>query len=687
MSRDNFFSCLSESQAAHLRRAGFGSAMDLLLHFPRRHEDWQNNTPVSNFQNGTVVLAEGEIVDVRIIPIRRRGRHLLASLKNDENQQINLRFFHVTQPLRSSLFVGRRLRARGVVRLTRNGWEMAHPKLQSLNVTAAMETIYPAVKGITPKRLRELIAKALSTTDLSPTAPPCDDFAGGGWTVQQALTAVHTPLSTADESFPPEEHPAWRRLRFEELLAHQLVLRWSYYYRLSGAPPLTPPAGWDDKFNAALPFSLTKAQQRTCEEITADLAMTRPMRRLLQGDVGSGKTVVAAYACLLAIKCGYTAAVMAPTEILAEQHYLAFSKLYESARVSCELLTGDVRGKRRIEALRRLQFGISSMVVGTHALFQEDINLPRLAVTVVDEQHRFGVTQRRAFANKGAGSHRLMMSATPIPRTLAMSMFSDMDVSVLDEKPAGRKPVKTVLADRARRLDVLARVAAHVDGGGRAYWVCPFIEESETAETADVQTLAAEAEAAYPQMGVRLLHGRMKPAEKNTVMDDFRAGKFGLLVATTVVEVGVDVPQADVMVIEGGERMGLSQLHQLRGRVGRGERDGVCVILYQSPLSEVSQRRLSIIRDTEDGFEIARQDLALRGPGEWLGGRQSGLPLLRVARLLEDDDITAAARRVAEEMLKHDKRLCVRHVRRWLGGRLSLLAAGVRQRKQETNNQ
>ena len=642
--------------------------MDLLLHFPRRHEDWLNAVPVSNLKSGAVALVEGELVDVRTTPARGGKQHLLAVLEDAEGGEVTLRFFHVTPGLRSSMHAGRRLRARGTARFLRSGWEMAHPKLQSQNAEAQVAAVYPAVKPLNSAQLRRLVARALQTADLTPTASPCAEFDGGDWTAKDALTAAHAPSAEDDASPPPDDHPAWRRLRYEELLAHQIVLRRRYHRRGEDAPALAPPPGWDAAFRAGLPFSLTAAQRRTVAEILADIARPRPMRRLLQGDVGSGKTVVAAVACLCAAKSGQTAAFMAPTEILAEQHFQTLSTLLEPARVNCELLTGAIRGRQRKDALNRLEFGIAAVAVGTHTLFQENISLPRLAVAVIDEQHRFGVEQRRAFTRKGGGAHQLMMSATPIPRTLAMSMFADMDVSVLDEKPGGRQPVRTLLIDAARRGEVLARIARHVVAGGRAYWVCPRVEESEDAELSDVQTLAAEAQAAHPQMGVGILHGRMKPAEKKTVMDDFRAGQFGLLVATTVIEVGVDVPQADVMVIERGDRMGLSQLHQLRGRVGRGRRRGVCLLMYRPPLSAEAHTRLSVIKKTTDGFEVARQDLALRGPGELLGSRQSGLPELRVARFAEEPEIINAARKTAEHMLQNDKRGCVRHVRRWFGG-------------------
>lgn len=656
--------CLPPPLRAAVRKAGFASLMDLLLHFPLRHEDWQTAQGIADLRKGEVALVEGEIIEAMAVPARGR-RHFLARLRDANGDVITLRFFNFTPGLAHFLEVGRQLRARGKASFSpRNGWEIAHPKF-STRQADTVRTIYPATKNLTSAQLQNLIGKVLAQLELPALLPPhLADFAGGDLSLMDALRAVHQPAQDGESPLPPE-HPAWRRLRFEELTAHQAVLRRRYYRRRPEALAVTPPADWQQQLAAALPFSLTRAQQQAVEDIRQDMQRPYPMRRLLQGDVGSGKTAVAAAACYLAVLAEHTAAFMAPTEILAEQHYETLSKLFAPLHIQCELLTGSLSGKQRREAENRLRFGFSALAVGTHTLFQEGTHLPRLALAVIDEQHRFGVEQRRLFAGKGAGTHQLMMSATPIPRTLALSLYADMDVSVLDEKPAGRQPVRTIVS--AKREEVSAAAVQHIGRGGRVYWVCPRVEESEKSDLSDVHSLAAEFRHTYPHIDVGILHGRMKAAEKSAVMEKFRRGTHHLLAATTVIEVGVDVAQADAMVIEHAERLGLSQLHQLRGRVGRGARAGVCILLYQPPLSEEARQRLQTMRDTADGFEVAKKDLAMRGAGELLGNRQSGMPSLRVARLDEAPDIAAAARRAAEWLLQNDKRACLRHMRRWIG--------------------
>lgn len=651
-----------------LQRAGFTSAMELLLHFPRRHEDW-DTTAIADLTPGSTATVAGTITDSKSIPARR-ARHLLVQLQDAAGSTINLRFFRSTPGLRHFMEIGRALQAHGKVSHTpRSGWEMAHPKFTTTPGTTS-RTIYPATRGLASPQIRRHITAVLESADLSPTLPArVEKFAGSDWTLKQSLAAAHAPAEDGTSPLPPE-HIAWQRLRFEELVAHQIVLRRRYYSRRANAPAIAPPAGWLPAFSAALPFALTGAQQRAIADIAADMARPYPMRRLLQGDVGSGKTAVAAAACYAAIRSDATAAFMAPTEILAEQHYQTLSALFEKLHIHCELFTGALTPRRRREAENRLRFGIASLAVGTHALFQEGTQLPRLALAVIDEQHRFGVEQRQLLVTKGSGTHQLMMSATPIPRTLALATYADMDVSVLDEKPAGRQPVRTIVRADTATDEVMQRVAEHIGGGGRAYWVCPLVEESgktPPADMRDVHTLAEQWRARHPGIGIGIIHGRMKAAEKSSAMEKFRRGEHQLLAATTVIEVGVDVAQADVMIIERADRMGLSQLHQLRGRVGRGERGGTCILMYRPPLTPEAQQRLTVMRDTEDGFQIANCDLAMRGPGEWLGSRQSGLPSLRVARLGQDHDLADSARAAAEWLLKNDKRACIRHVRRWLG--------------------
>ena len=647
-----------------LARGGFDSLMDLLLHFPLRHEDWQTAQGVAALRAGEVALVEGEVAEAYTVPARGR-QHFLVKLRDANGDVVTLRFFNVTPGLKHFLEVGRQLRARGKAKFSgRGGWEMAHPKFSTAS-TGTVKTIYPAAKALSSAEIQRLIGKVLAQLQLPALIPAqLATFDGGEISLNEALQAVHQPGQDGQSPLATD-HPAWRRLKFEELTAHQAVLRRRYYRRKANAPAIAPPAHWRAELNRALPFTLTQAQERAVDEIGADMQRAIPMRRLLQGDVGSGKTAVAAAACYLAITAGHTAAFMAPTEILAEQHFQSLSKLFAHFNIQCELYTGSISAKQKELAEGRLRFGLSSLVVGTHALFQESAHLPRLALAVIDEQHRFGVEQRRQFAGKGAGVHELMMSATPIPRTLALSLYADMDVSVLDEKPAGRLPVRTIVS--AKRGETMASVAQHIGHGGRVYWVCPRVEESEKSDLSDVHSLAAEIRAAHREIDVGILHGRMKAAEKTAVMEKFRSGAHHLLAATTVIEVGVDVAQADVMVIEHADRLGLAQLHQLRGRVGRGDRAGVCILLYEKPLSEEGRQRLQTMRETDDGFKVARKDLAMRGAGEFLGNRQSGLPSLRVARIDEAQEIAEAAQAAAEWMLQNDKRGCLRHMQMWMG--------------------
>ena len=650
-----------------LKKADFSHPLDLLLNFPRRHEDWQNTNTTATLAHGKIALVTGDIISAETVPARGR-RHFLVRLQESDGDIITLRFFHVTHGLKHYLEVGRTIRARGKASFnTRNGWEIAHPQLSNDN---QMRSIYSAHKTLSTAKLQKLIQATLQQIQLPPLLPAeLENFNGSEWTLKQALQAAHAPAN--DQSSPlPADHIAWQRLRYEELVAHQIILRRRYYYRRNTNIHLTTPADWQQQFNAVLPFTLTATQQSAIDTIRADLANSRPMRRLLQGDVGSGKTVVAAAACYYTMLGGYSAALLAPTEILAEQHYQSLSALFAPLNIHCELLTGNISNKQRSEAENRLRFGISSLAIGTHALFQQNTLLPRLGLAIIDEQHRFGVQQRQSFINKGEGTHQLMMSATPIPRTLALSLYADMDISVLNEKPAGRQPVRTILHAQHKRDDIIERVAKHIGNGGRVYWVCPLVEESEHGEQHnldDVHTVAAAINHTQPQIPIGILHGRMKAGEKNSVMEKFRSGEYQLLAATTVIEVGVDVAQADVMVIERADRLGLSQLHQLRGRVGRGSAAGVCILLYQQPLSAEAQSRLKIMHQTDDGFEIARHDLAMRGPGEWLGSRQSGLPSLRVARLGEDQELVNQARATADWLLKNDPRTCILHRQRWLG--------------------
>ncbi len=496
---------------------------------------------------------------------------------------------------------------------------------------------------------------------------------------RESVLLLHRPPPDVDaQSLEERTHPAWRRLKFDELLAQQLAMRIAYRERRArNAPGLPDDHTLTNALAKSLPFPLTRAQKRAQAAISKDLAQPHPMRRLLQGDVGSGKTLVAALAALQAIGNGWQAALMAPTEILAEQHYLKLTHWLEPLGVKIAWLAGGLKARARQAAMDAIASGETQLAIGTHALFQEGVDFAKLGLAIVDEQHRFGVEQRLALASEGGASepHQLMMSATPIPRTLSMSVMADLDVSVIDELPPGRKPVLTKLFSEERRDEVVARVRDSCREGAQAYWVCPLIEESEVLQLKTAIETFETMKSTFPDLAVGLVHGRLKPAEKAQVMADFKAKKIQLLVATTVIEVGVDVPNATLMVIEHAERMGLAQLHQLRGRVGRGTQQSLAILLYYQPLSELARQRLKVIYETNDGFEIARQDLLLRGPGEYLGARQSGAPLLRFADLERDTELVEQARDVAEQLLREKSPAAARHLDRWLGTRQFFLKA------------
>jgi ATP-dependent DNA helicase RecG len=557
---------------------------------------------------------------------------------------------------------------------------MVHPRYRPVAddeaLPCSLTPVYPTTAGVSQNALRKLIGKALGESDLG-------ELLDARWCRRHALPAfadavllLHAPPPGVPEAeLQLRTHPAWRRIKFDEVLAQQLSLRRAYNARRQkGAPPLKSAGQLAQQLLAALPFGLTGAQQRVVAEIAGDLAQAHPMQRLLQGDVGSGKTIVAALAACQAIEAGYQAAFMAPTEILAEQHYLKLRSWLAPLGVEVAWLSGSLK-KAAKQAMQLQAATTAQLVVGTHALIQEGVDFARLGLAIVDEQHRFGVAQRLELRKKGGNPHQLMMSATPIPRTLAMSYYADLDVSVLDELPPGRTPVKTKLVSDARRDEVIARVRSAVANGRQAYWVCPLIEESEKLQLQTALDTFSALSEELDDLRIGLVHGRLKSDEKASAMAAFAAGEIDVLVATTVIEVGVDVANASLMVIEHAERFGLSQLHQLRGRVGRGVHDSVCILLYQQPLSETARARLKIIFENTDGFEIARQDLHLRGPGEFVGSRQSGVPLLRYADLESDTDLVELARKMAEYLLHEDPERAGRHLKRWLGSREELLKA------------
>ncbi|MBP5986247.1 MAG: ATP-dependent DNA helicase RecG [Azonexus sp.] len=665
----------SEALLKKLAKIGLHCEADLLVHLPLRYEDETRITPVARAFSGEPVQVE---VVVHSSEMQFRPRRQLVVRAGDESGEITLRFFSFYPSQQAALSEGSRIRAFGEVRGGFFGAEMVHPRFRKIGdnepLPSELTPIYPTTAGLANSALQKLIGKALAVGDLSETLP--EDLRQHlklpG--LARSLRFLHTPPPGTDlDTLHARNHPAWRRVKFDEVLAQQLSLRRAYLARREqGAPVLVARDDLGARLLDSLPFGLTGAQARAMAEIGSDLAQPYPMQRLLQGDVGAGKTIVAALAACQAISAGWQAAFMAPTEILAEQHYLKLRDWLEPLGVRVAWLSGSLKTKAKREQLAATA-AEAQLVVGTHALIQEGVDFARLGLAIVDEQHRFGVAQRLALRKKGDNPHQLMMSATPIPRTLAMSYYADLDVTVLDELPPGRTPIKTRLVADNRREDVVGFVRKHVGEGRQAYWVCPLIEESEALQLQTAQETYETLLADLKGVTVGLVHGRLKADEKQAVMAAFAAGEIAVLVATTVIEVGVDVPNASLMVIEHAERFGLSQLHQLRGRVGRGQYESSCVLIYAGPLGDIARQRLKIIFENTDGFEIARQDLQIRGPGEFVGSRQSGVPLLRYADLEMDADLVEMARDVAEEMLTAHGELAERHLKRWLGSREELL--------------
>ncbi len=670
---------VSDSVRAKLDKLGIGRDVDLILHLPLRWEDETRIVLIHDLRPEMPAQIEAAIEHAEITYKPRRTLYLNVA---DESGQLAIRFLNFYPSQIKEFQPGNLFRFSGEVRGGMFGLEMVHPRYRRTTPGAelpkSLTPVYPTTGGLSQTNLRRLIEKALGTETIADTLPEALLHPLSLPPFDWAVRALHhPPPGVADALADNRSHPAFRRLIFDELLAQQLSLRRARKRQKKLiAPALKPLDSLAEQLYSVLPFRLTAAQERTWSAIREDLAKPHPMRRLLQGDVGSGKTVVAALACLQAVENGWQAALMAPTEILAEQHYRRFAEWLEPLGLSIAWLSSSLARKDKVAALRGIAGGEVQIALGTHALFQNDVVFHRLGLTVVDEQHRFGVAQRLALQDKGKTPqpapltpHVLMMSATPIPRTLAMSYYADLDVSVIDELPPGRTPVVTKLVSSSRRDEVLARVRRICQQGGQAYWVCPLIEESETLQLQTALDTHATLCAQLPELTVGLVHGRMKGAEKNAAMAAFKSGAIQLLVATTVIEVGVDVPNASLMVIEHAERMGLAQLHQLRGRVGRGSRESVCVLLYQEPLGEVARARLKIIYESTDGFEIARQDLLLRGPGELLGAKQSGVPLLRFADPERDADLLEASARLADSLLKEAPDLAREHLIRWFGDR------------------
>jgi len=672
----------SRAVAAKLSKLGIRREFDLVLHLPLRYEDETRVTPIANAPPALPVQVEGTVRSTEIV---YRPKRQLISRIEDSTGELVLRFFNFYGSQAKALEPGASVRAFGEVRTGFFGGEMIHPRFRVLHgatpLPTALTPIYPTTAGFAQTRLRRLIEDALAHAQLDDTLPEEVLKRLGLCGFREAVDTLHHPRPGADqEALSGRTLPAWRRVKFDELLAQQLSMRKHYLERKARtAPALKAPVERARRLTSALigrlPFRLTRAQQRTWGEIERDLAQPHPMHRLLQGDVGSGKTVVAVLAALRAVENGLQAAVMAPTEILAEQHLRKFSEWLGPLGLEIAWLTGSQTKRERESQRAAIASGRAAVAIGTQALFQDGVEFRSLGLAVVDEQHRFGVAQRLALRTKGEESHQLMMSATPIPRTLSMSYHADLEVSVIDELPPGRRPVITKLVAGSRRSEVVRRVREACGAGGQAYWVCPLIEESEQLQLQTALDTHATLSREFPELRVGLVHGRLKPAEKAQTTADFLAGKIHLLVGTTVIEVGIDVPNASLMVIEHAERFGLAQLHQLRGRVGRGAAESVCVLLYQNPLGESARDRLRVIFENADGFVIAGEDLRLRGPGEFLGARQSGAPLLRFADLTRDADLIEPARAAAEALLSDNPESAERHLERWLGGRADFLNA------------
>jgi ATP-dependent DNA helicase RecG len=676
--------------AGKLQKLGLHSIQDLLFHLPLRYIDRTKITAIGGIQPLTEVVIEGEIRACDVVYGRRRS---LVCRIQDHSGIITLRFFHFNQAQQQSLQAGTKLRCFGEVRRGKAGLEMYHPEYQHLNqakppaLADTLTPIYPATEGVTQQRIRDLCAQALQRLDTHQLEDwlPADP---GNQTLSQllsyslvdALRLLHNPPpGTALNLLAEGEHPAQQRLAAEELIAHNLsLLRLRQKIQQQAAPALAPNEAANQRFLEQLPFTLTAAQQRVADEISTDISQPLPMLRLVQGDVGSGKTVVAGLAAMQAIANGMQAALMAPTEILAEQHRVNFETWFRPLGIRIAWLTGKLKGKGREVQLGAIADGSAQIIIGTHALFQEGVEFHNLGLTIIDEQHRFGVHQRLALRKKGAnldadpqslGStpHQLIMTATPIPRTLAMSAYADLDCSVIDELPPGRKPVETVVLSNLRRNDVIERVRASCSSGRQAYWVCTLIEESDVLEAQAAEATAQELQLLLSELTIGLIHGRLKPKEKVQIMQAFKDGEINLLVATTVIEVGVDVPNASLMIIENAERLGLSQLHQLRGRVGRGSESSHCVLLYQPPISGNSAARLKIMRETNDGFKIAEKDLEIRGPGEVLGTRQTGDMQLHIADLQRDAHLLPEVKEMALWLLENHAGNVDPLITRWLG--------------------
>ena len=658
--------------AALLETLHIFSTDDLLFHLPRDYEDRSTIIPMNQLVVGRSYLLEGEVRSVDFPPGKKKS---LAALLQDDFGKVTLRFYHIYKGLTDRIKIGQRLRIFGEVRVGARGLELYHPEIQVIQQHTALPktqltAIYPSTEGLTQPKLREYVRQALQyhSDDLAELLPK---KYSNGYELKEALHYIHEPPTDANMlQLNQGSHPAQQRLIFEELVAHQVsLLTRRAYIRQIAAPRFNSSKVLAKHLLDGLPFQMTNAQKRVSKEILHDLKQDQPMLRLVQGDVGAGKTLVAAVAACHALEADWQVALMAPTEILAEQHYLNFKRWFEPLGIEVAWLSGKQKGKARAQAEQQIKQGHAQLIVGTHALFQNNVEFSKLGLVIIDEQHRFGVDQRLALRNKGTDQftpHQLVMTATPIPRTLAMSAYGDLDTSIIDELPPGRTPIQTVTIPLDRREQVLQRIASNCREGKQAYWVCTLVEQSETLDAQAAEATYQEIKERFSDINIGLVHGKMKSDEKQSVMQAFKDNQLQLLIATTVIEVGVDVPNASIMVIENAERLGLSQLHQLRGRVGRGATASFCALLYKTPLSQNGQERLSILRESNDGFVIAEKDLEIRGPGELLGTKQTGDMGFRVARLERDDHLLSQAHYVAAQILKDYPQHADGLLKRWL---------------------
>ncbi|MEZ2773969.1 ATP-dependent DNA helicase RecG [Acinetobacter pseudolwoffii] len=663
---------VGNAAAALLEKLNIFNTDDLLFHLPRDYEDRSTIIPMNQLSVGRSYLLEGIVKGVDFPPGKRKS---MAVLLDDDCGKVTLRFYHIYKGITDRCKLGHRLRIFGEVRVGARGLEMYHPELQVITEDTPLPqtqltAIYPATEGLTQPKIRDYIQQALAQySDHLPELLPAKF--SNGYALKQALEYIHHPPVNANMlQLAQGSHPAQQRLIFEELVAHQISLltRRAFIQQVE-APSFAPSKTYAKQLLASLAFEMTGAQKRVSKEIAQDLKANKPMLRLVQGDVGAGKTLVAGVAACHALEESWQVALMAPTEILAEQHYLNFKRWFEPLGLNIAWLSGKQKGKARAAAEQLIRDGSAHLVIGTHALFQENVEFAKLGLVIIDEQHRFGVDQRLALRNKGLDGmspHQLVMTATPIPRTLAMSAYGDLDTSVIDELPPGRTPIQTVTIPLDRREQVLQRIATNCAEGKQAYWVCTLVEQSETLDAQAAEATFAEIRERFPALNIGLVHGKMKADEKQAVMQQFKNNELQLLIATTVIEVGVDVPNASIMVIENAERLGLSQLHQLRGRVGRGAKASFCALLYKHPLSQNGQERLRIMRETNDGFMIAEKDLELRGPGELLGTKQTGDMNFRVAKLERDDHLLNQAHYVAQQILKDYPDQAEALLQRWL---------------------